>query len=644
MKSIILDNKQMQNKKTVLIHSNFCKAFTGFGKNKKNILRYLYSTGKYNIIEAANGHLFDDPVLKSVPWEAYGTLPPHQRLQAMHPDQQRVAGYGGEVIDTIIQKVKPDVYIGIEDIWAFNDFHKKSWWNKINCMIWTTLDSLPILQQAIDYAPKIKNYYVWASFAEKAFNKLGYNHIKTLRGSLDIKNFFRFSDNDRLQIRTKNNINKDDFIIGFVFRNQLRKSVPNLLDGFKKFKESNPESKAKLLLHTHWSEGWNIPEFLKEKNMKFEDILTTYFCAKCNSYEVRQFTGQEQKCKFCGTGNSLNTTNIAQGVSEKQLNEVYNLMDVYCHPFTSGGQEIPIQEAKLTELITLVTDYSCGEDNCTEESGGIPLSWHEYREPGTQFIKASTDINSIALEIENIYKMDQSLKREVEKKSRQWAIDNFSIEVIGKQLEDIIDNMPDINYDFKTLDHKMNENYTPEANLSTENFIIDLYKNILNEDIDINSSAFKHWHGELSNNKIDANGILNHFRAIAQKNNQENTKIEFSSLFEDHDKGKRIAVVIPRSETDVLLINSLMKNLKQEYPDHNIYIFTQEEYFQYIEDNPYIYRCLKYSETLENIILLEGAGDHEGFFEIAFYPHTTTQKNTCYIHNGVNKHQFSLTE
>ena len=44
---------------------------------------------------------------------------------------------------------------------------------------------------------------------------------------------------------------------------------------------------------------------------------------------------------------------LAKGVSEKELNEVYNLMDVYCHPFTSGGQEIPIQEAKLTELITL---------------------------------------------------------------------------------------------------------------------------------------------------------------------------------------------------------------------------------------------------------------------------------------------------
>ena len=39
-------------------------------------------------------------------------------------------------------------------------------------------------------------------------------------------------------------------------------------------------------------------------------------------------------------------------------------MDVYCHPFTSGGQELPIQEAKAAGLITLVTEYSCGTDSC----------------------------------------------------------------------------------------------------------------------------------------------------------------------------------------------------------------------------------------------------------------------------------------
>ena len=319
-------------------------------------------------------------------------------------------------------------------------------------------------------------------------------------------------------------------------------------------------------------------------------------------------------------------------------------MDLYCHPFTSGGQEIPIQEAKLTELITLVTDYSCGEDNCSIESGGIPLKWSEYREPGTQFIKASTDSDSICSEIENVYKMDQSAKREIEKISRQWAIDNFSIQVIGKQLEDIIDNMPTVDYDFENTPIVLNENYNPKENMNAHEFIIDLHKNFVNEDVDSNSSAFKFWINKIESNEINGNQIIEHFRNISKQLNAKNIKIDFGSLFDSKDEGKRIAVIIPQSDTDVLLINSLMKNLKKQYPQYNIYIFTRPEYFNFIEDNPYIYKCMEYSELLENILILEGGGDHKGFFEMAFYPHTTTQKNICYLHNGVNKHQFSLSE
>jgi glycosyltransferase involved in cell wall biosynthesis len=638
------DSPQMTNKKTVLIHSNFCKAFTGFGKNKKNILRYLFSTGKYNIVEAANGVGFQDPITKTVPWDCYGTAPDPQFMRSLSSEKQREAGYGSLMIDEIIKKTKPDVYIGIEDIWAFNDFNKKPWWNKVNCMVWTTLDSLPILQQAIDFAPKVKNYFVWASFAEKAFKKIGYDHITTLRGSLDTKNFFRFDDEYRSELRRKNNISENDFVIGFVFRNQLRKSVPNILDGFKKFKNKNPQSSAKLLLHTHWSEGWNIPEFLTEKNIDPNDVITTYFCSKCTSYEIRRFSGQEQNCSKCGSAKCVNTTNVTQGVSEKQLNEIYNLMDVYCHPFTSGGQEIPIQEAKLTELITLVTNYSCGEDNCSVESGGVPLKWSEYREPGTQFIKASTDPDSICTELEWVYKMDKNHKREIEKISRQWAIDNFSVEVIGKQLEDIIDNMPDVDYDFENKPVVLNENHQLRDNMNIDELIIDLHKNLANDDVDTNSNSFKFWLNRIQSGEINVNQMIDNFRNIARQSNAQNKKIDFKDLFDSRDEGKRIAVVIPQSDTDVLLINSLMKNLKKQYSSYNIYVFTRPEYFDFIEDNPYIYKCIEYSESLENVVALEGRGSDKGFFEMAFYPHTTTQKNICYLHNGVNKHQFSLTE
>ena len=628
------------SKKTVLIHSNFCRAFTGFGKNKKNIMRYLFDTGKYNLVELANGIQWDDPPTRTVPWTCRGSLPPPSELNGLSEAQQRGAGYGNKLVDQAIKEFKPDVYIGMEDIWAFNDFHLKSWWNKINTIVWTTLDSLPILPQAVEYAPKIKNYYVWSSFAEKAFKKMGYNHIKTLRGSLDTSSFFKLSDKKRKILREFHGLS-NEYLVGFVFRNQLRKSVPNLLDGFKSFKEKEP--KAKLLLHTHWGEGWDIPRLLQEKNIQPQDVLTTYVCSKCSSYEVRPFSGQGQHCNRCGSQGTVNTTNTGKGVSEDQLNEVYNLMDVYCHPFTSGGQEIPIQEAKLTELITLVTNYSCGEDTCSDESAGLPLEWSEYREPGTQFIKASTSPESIADQLTRVWELGEDEKREWGRKARQWTIDNFSVEVIGKQLEEIIDAMPPVDYDYDGGGVvKMDPTYEPKEKYRTqEDFLIDIYKNILKDSVDKNSQGVKHWLSQLKAGKTPAE-IINHFRQISLDHNNKTNLPDLSKLLGEGDKGKRIAVVIPQSETDVFLINSLLKNLKKQYKKYNLYIFTQPQYFTYIDDNPHIYKILPYSASLENCFLMEGAADHEGFFEMVFYPHATTQKNVSYIHNGLDKHQFSL--
>ena len=364
-------------KKRVLIHSNFCKMFTGFGKHKKNLLSYLYKTGKYELIELSNGYTWSSDQLQYTPWKGYGTLPDDPEIQkeiAVDERRKNLAGYGTEMIDHAIKELKPDIYLGIEDVWAFTGFFDKPWWNKVHCIVHTTLDSLPILPEAVSAAEKIKHYYVWASFAEKAMKKLGHDHVKTVHGILDTTSFYKLPDESRAKLRKHFNL-QNDYIIGFVFRNQLRKSVPNLLDGFKLFYEANPNLKAKLLLHTYWSEGWDILKLLKEKNIDNSKILTTYYCKQCYSYHIKPFSAHVIKCDSCKHPNSCETTNVKNGVNEQQLNEIYNLMDVYCHPFTSGGQEIPIQEAKLTELITLVTNYSCGEDCSTEESGGFPLDW-----------------------------------------------------------------------------------------------------------------------------------------------------------------------------------------------------------------------------------------------------------------------------
>ena len=493
-------------KKRVLIHSNSHSAFTGFGKVMKNVLLYLYKTNKYDLFELANGCSFSSKSYDLIPWKVYGSIPekhtdiPTPSNKNEQDGINRFLGYGLYGIDKVIELVKPDIYIGIEDIWAFQGIIDKPWWNKINCMIWTTLDSIPLMPDSISWGKKINNYYVWATFAEEALKKAGVNHAKTLHGPIDCKNFHPLKKEEKSLLRKKFNIKDNTFIAGYVFRNQLRKTVGDLFDGLKLFKSQHPNVESKALIHTSWKEGWNIPELIKTSGLSNSDVLTTYVCSSCKHFTIKNFGNPDEDCPQCKSKLTFSTSNISTGITERQLNQIYNLMDIYVHPFTSGGQELPIQEAKLAGVITACTNYSCGTDMCNENSGGIPLEWTPYREIGTNFIKASTLPKSICNAMSAVYSMTETDISLVTEKARQYIIDNYSTFSIGKKLESIIDNMPIIeNYDYSFINRKFDPTFIPEQNSDDEKFVISLYKNMLGIDLDKNHNDIVNWKIALNN-------------------------------------------------------------------------------------------------------------------------------------------------
>jgi len=627
--------------KKLLFQTDSSLAKTGFGRNAKALLSYLYKTKKYEIVQYCCGTDYSNPLLQATPWKSIGTLPsdPAERQRvSQDPGQARLASYGGYLIDKVIKEEKPDFYFGVQDIWGTEFAISKPWFNKINSVIWTTLDSLPILPSAVKNAPKIENYWIWSSFATKALHELGHKHVKTMHGCIDTSNFYRLQDEQRKQLRINNNIEEDAFVIGFVFRNQLRKSVPNLLEGYARWKaENKPSRKTYLLFHTYWKEGWNIHSLAKEYGIPKEEILTTYVCKKCYGYQVKPYNGEDQQCPACYPENSQVTTSVGFGVTEEQLNEVYNLMDVYCHPFTSGGQEIPIQEAKLTELITLVTDYSCGEESCEEGSGSIPLNWTEYREHQTEFRKASTCPISIASSINSVYEMPQEQRKKQGELSRKWAIDNFSVEVIGKKFEEFIDNTPSKNYDFKDQDPDKQKRNFPNAFVphieNDSEWVLSLYKIILNIDNHVNDEGYKTWMNSLAN-KIPRAQVEEYFRKVAREHNAKYFPLKIEDYLSSDDKGKRILYVMPESQVDVFLSTALFKSIKTKYPDYNLYVCTKSENIPILSGNKYVHATIPYSPQFDNTLHLEGIGENEGFFEIAFTPHLSTQKVGNYIHNN----------
>ncbi len=624
-------------KKKIFFQSDFSLIKTGFARSAKALLSYLYKTGKYDIVHYCVGMDEKSADLLRTPWKSIGCLPnaPEKRNEInKDPHVAKIANYGAYYLDEAIAREKPDVYIAAQDIWGVDFAVKKHWFNKITSVIWTTLDSLPLLPSSLSIAPKVKNYWIWSDFATKEMHRLGHKQVKTMHGIIDTRNFHRLSEEKRKELRAKNNIEEDAFIIGYVFRNQMRKSVPNLIEAFKLFKKNNPNIKnAKLLFHTDFREGWDIKRLAEEHGVEWSDILTPQICSNCLNYEVKPFEKPNSDCSFCGAKNTVNTTGVALGVTESQLNEIYNLMDVYCHPFTSGGQEIPVQEAKLAELITLVTNYSCGEEMCSKAANSLPLNWSEYREFGTNFIKASTDPVHIATQLFKVYSMDNKAKDKMGKAARNWALQNFSVESVGKKIEKFLDSCKFIDQDKYPEIEKKNPNAEIPKIENNGEWIKTLYSEILKTEVDDLDDGYKYWMSELDKG-ASREKIEEYFRGVATKSNTEEQTKDIKNQLSDNKN--RILYVIPENEFDVFISTSLFESIKELYPKHDLYVATNDAHCSLLYANDHVHKVLSLNEQFNN---LENFKDDEGndLFETIYTPSLNksnyqqiTKTNICY--------------
>ena len=610
-----------ERKKRLFFQSDFALAKTGFGRNARTILEYLYSTNKYEIFHYCCGIPQSNPALNKTPWKSVGTLPADQRqMDELNRDPQvaRMAAYGSHNLDSVIKDFKPDVYIAVQDIWGVDFAIPRPWFNKITSALWTTLDSLPILPTAINAAKKVENFWVWSNFAEKDMKNSGLDNVKTLHGALDETFFYKLDHNQRTLLRSRAGLSPNDFVVGFVFRNQLRKSVPNLLEGFSLLKKEKLNKNLKLLLHTHWGEGWNIHKLADEYGIPKEDIITTHKCDGCSYYEVSKFEGHGKPCSNCGKKDGLHTSSINLGVSEKELNEVYNLMDVYCHPFTSGGQEIPIQEAKLAELITLVTNYSCGEEMCEPEAYSLPLEWSGYREHGTEFIKASTCPKSISKQLLKVLNMPEDELKDLGEKAREWTIKKYSKNAVGGFLENFIDSAEFTEYDFNFENIKKD----PDAEISEINdnaqWITCLYEKILKrEKVLEDDDGHRYWMAELAKG-ANRKDVENYFRQVAVKENNENKSIKMEEILGNEDEGKRLLFVSPNDPQQAYISTSLLKSMKELNKDYNIYVASTPENLLLFEGNNYVYKVIPKSNEMQSEEWLEGVMDNTDFFEVIY--------------------------
>jgi len=639
-----------QRKKRVLYISDFAGAFTGFGKNTKLLLKYLNSTGKYEILNAAQGMPKRGLHEKRYPWKTIGVLPddPNKIAQInQDPNMARLASYGEPEIDSIVKDFKPDVIFSVNDTWGSQYVINKKFFNFIPTVCWNTFDSLPLLPDTISNAEKIKHYWTWSDFARKEFLKLGHENVKNQYPLVNTDNFYKLPQDKINEILARNGLPLDSFIIGFVFRNQLRKLVNTQIEAYAQFKRVNPEVKNTFLYtHTHYGEGWDIGRLCDQYGVNKNEVLCTYICKETKQYFIAPFQGQDIENPITKT-KTLITTNVGLGVSDEQLNEIYNIFSLYSHPATSGACELPNVEAALTEKIITTCAYSFGEDIIEKNEGSIPMKFSFYTEHGTQFLKSQPSASSISQIFKKVYDMPIEKRRKMEQASRKWALDNYSIEVNGKKIEEFIDSCSTITdesiFEFKEDKKNPNPNAQILPNDDTREWIKSLYRHILDREVTNEDEGLRHWEQQIAN-KTPLDQIENYFRSVAQNELSKENTISIEDLFDKEEQIKKVLIVQPESLGDIFLLTSLFESIRNRYPKetHKIYIATNPQYQEILDGNPYIDKWVPYHQSMDSALAMEGAGPHKGVCDIVYHPYFSTQRLLDYTHNGVDKIDLNL--
>jgi glycosyltransferase involved in cell wall biosynthesis len=181
-----------------------------------------------------------------------------------------------------------------------------------------------------------------AKFGQRQVKELYQIDTKYIPHAIDTKVYYPLSKEEREKIKEKWGL-KDKFVVGVVQRNQGRKMPDRLIKSFSIFAKNHPD--AVLFLHTD-------PQ----------DVAAPFDLTQLILREKIQ-----NKVIFSGM-------NFFNGFDYKQMNEVYNLMDVFFLTTSGEGFGIPIIEAMACGITPVVTDYTTTQELLIEEGVcGVPV-------------------------------------------------------------------------------------------------------------------------------------------------------------------------------------------------------------------------------------------------------------------------------
>lgn len=375
---------------------------TGFGIVSKNIIEQLMKHGHEVTVFGVN-HYGEPYNQKIYPYKIY---------PMRHGGTAQMYGY--DTLWPTVEFEKPDLLFYLNDPWMIHDYEKRKPrdFPYMKTMAYFPIDAGPLKPVWAEMLTGFDAQVCYSKFAERVIvdaNKGNRpNNLHQIYHGIN-KNDFR-PINQQIA-RARLDIPNETFVVGMVARNQFRKRFDILAKAFADF--AKDKDNVKLYLHTALHDiGFDIVDLARQFDIEGKLILTE------------------------------GVDNPAHGVTNEELNLIYNTFDVNCLISLGDGFGLPVAESMSTGCPQLVSNHSCLQE-LVEGHGGLTVknaAWLLHTS-GINTWGGLSDVGDLTEKLQLLYDNRELRIKLSEDGYKYITQEKFTWDYIGQQFHEIIQNM-----------------------------------------------------------------------------------------------------------------------------------------------------------------------------------------------------------
>lgn len=501
-------------KKKILYCGEASYIKSGYGAYARELLSRLHDSGKYEVIEFASSGTVNNKDDRNIKWKYYANAVDRNdpRYQAYTSNPNNNNGYWR--FERLLVEEKPDVVFAFRDPWV-DSFITQSPFRRFFKFVWMpTCDSTPVKEEFIEAYKKADIILGYTDWQVKILKELGLTNVYKSAPHCPTKSFFPVP---KKQHKEKLGLDSNSLILGTVMRNQKRKLFPDLMEAFSLYlnlceKEGNTElaKRSFLYLHTSYPDlhCWELPTLLKTYGLG-NKTLFTYKCGDCKNPFISFFQDARTICPHCRHAAAV-LPNVGSGVTDEELNYIYNVFDAYVQYSNCEGFGLPIIEAAACGIPVFGVDYSAPSDIITKLNGTlIPADRMFWSlEEGSQ--RAMPNNQYFAERLYELFNQPEGLRNRVGDSIRENAKAHYDWEKTVQVWMDCFDSLEN-NVNWNESPRLYEPNLNLQATDSHYTFVTNCFLQILYRPDLLNSYLFNSLVSDLNYGITRSNGKITKF-------------------------------------------------------------------------------------------------------------------------------------